>query len=255
MIENIFLISLSVSPLILLLIFVMPFLRKRYSAKWGYWAWFLITLRLVIPFRPELPKSPINLPPLPSYSVTLPSEAEPLNITETKITVSEQNQVIHERKTVTLSIRKILTAGLISVGFLFLIYHLAIYCFYCKYITSESIRKKKVGTLKIFICPAVSAPIMTGFFRPKIFLPNKKYTVSERKLIILHELTHFRRKDLWYKLFLLIANSLHWFNPLIYWMRKNAVSELEYACDDDVIKQNNLDFRKTYSLTILKHIQ
>lgn len=55
MITDIFLsfleISISVSLIIVLLMLLAPFLNKRYAAKWKYWIWIFIALRMVIPFN------------------------------------------------------------------------------------------------------------------------------------------------------------------------------------------------------------
>ena len=47
--SNVLEISLSLSALMALLLLARPLLQKRYRAKWAYWAWLLLALRLVIP--------------------------------------------------------------------------------------------------------------------------------------------------------------------------------------------------------------
>lgn len=42
-------ISIPVSFIIAVLLLLTPFLNKRYAAKWKYWIWIILTLRLVIP--------------------------------------------------------------------------------------------------------------------------------------------------------------------------------------------------------------
>ncbi|MEF9969910.1 MAG: M56 family metallopeptidase, partial [Ruthenibacterium sp.] len=48
-------ISIPVSVIIAVLALLHPFLRKRYAAKWRYWAWLLLALRLLLPFHFDLP--------------------------------------------------------------------------------------------------------------------------------------------------------------------------------------------------------
>ena len=43
-------ISISVSLIVLVLLVAAPFLNKRYAAKWKYWIWLFLALRLIIPF-------------------------------------------------------------------------------------------------------------------------------------------------------------------------------------------------------------
>ena len=74
-------------------------------------------------------------------------------------------------------------------------------------------------------------------------------------MIIEHEKTHKRRGDLWYKLILLAARSIHWFNPLVYVMVNMAQRDLEYSCDYDVCREKDIEFRKKYSMVILKSMK
>jgi beta-lactamase regulating signal transducer with metallopeptidase domain len=104
-------------------------------------------------------------------------------------------------------------------------------------------------------CGKIASPMMIGFFRPIILLPSTDYSNNELAVVLKHELTHFKRGDIWYKLLLVIANSIHWFNPLAYLMVKAANRDLEYSCDDAVVKNSDINFRKEYSLTILKVMQ
>jgi len=49
MLNNIFLISLTMSAVIVLLLIISSFLHKRYSAKWCYFVWLVVAFRLIIP--------------------------------------------------------------------------------------------------------------------------------------------------------------------------------------------------------------
>ena len=42
-------ISIPISLIIVLLLLLTPVLNKRYAAKWKYWIWIVLTLRLIIP--------------------------------------------------------------------------------------------------------------------------------------------------------------------------------------------------------------
>jgi beta-lactamase regulating signal transducer with metallopeptidase domain len=54
-------------------------------------------------------------------------------------------------------------------------------------------------------------------------------------MVMLHELGHVQRRDLWASLAGQIACALHWFNPLVWILRKRLNNECEYACDAHVI--------------------
>lgn len=96
--------------------------------------------------------------------------------------------------------------------------------------------------------------MMTGFFKPLLLLPDLNYSDTELKIILRHELIHFKRKDIWYKLLLISANAVHWFNPLVYLMTVLSNKDLEMACDSMVIGNSDKTFRKQYSEAILSAI-
>jgi beta-lactamase regulating signal transducer with metallopeptidase domain len=69
-----------------------------------------------------------------------------------------------------------------------------------------------------------------------------------------HELIHYTRKDIWYKLLLVYANAVHWFNPIVYLMAAKANKDVEIVCDLEITKDSNTDYRKKFSETILSAI-
>ena len=119
-------------------------------------------------------------------------------------------------------------------------------------IKSELNIKRNVNLCK---CSLINSPEFVGFVSPIILMPYTNYTDEELKLIYKHELTHFKRMDVWYKLILVIASVVHWFNPLVYLMRRYASKDIEYTCDDIVTKDLSLEQRKEYSKVILKTME
>ena len=61
---NMFENSIAVSVIILILFLFRPFLSKRYTAKWPYGVWLVVTVRLLVPFDIEIPNftAPLNIP-------------------------------------------------------------------------------------------------------------------------------------------------------------------------------------------------
>ena len=81
-------------------------------------------------------------------------------------------------------------------------------------------------------------PSATGLLRRTILLPDEAlhWTTEQRRLVLLHELGHFRRGDLWTHALGRVACALHWFNPFA-WMLQHLLSvEREYAVDALVVK-------------------
>lgn len=124
----------------------------------------------------------------------------------------------------------------------------------CKLIGQLSAEMKIRKTIIPLISEKVSSPMMTGFLKPLLLLPSDNYTETELCFILKHELVHFQRHDIWYKLLLLAANAVHWFNPLAYIMFHEAGKDLEFSCDNEVIKDARFEDRRQYSETILASI-
>ncbi|MBD2871885.1 M56 family metallopeptidase [Paenibacillus arenilitoris] len=115
--------------------------------------------------------------------------------------------------------------------------------------------KQKLGikrNVAVYFAPYVSSPFLYGVIRPRIVLPaGIEFTTDEYRQIFLHELTHYKRYDIWIKLFLIIVNALHWFNPLAYKARRDIDRYCELSCDEQLVRSMNLTERKQYCELLL----
>lgn len=87
---------------------------------------------------------------------------------------------------------------------------------------------------RLIITDAVAAPSLFGILRPAILLPRQVAMESDAtslKLILLHELAHLRRCDLWAQLVASCVIALHWFNPLVWIAARRLRTEAEMAAD------------------------
>lgn len=74
-----------------------------------------------------------------------------------------------------------------------------------------------------------------GAVMPIIFL-QKKYAEGDLYWILKHEMTHIAGMDIWVKLLLEFVCSLHWFNPLIYFLEHEIKYLSETSCDERVVR-------------------
>jgi len=109
--------------------------------------------------------------------------------------------------------------------------------------------------MPIRVCRAVQSPFVTGMINPVLVLPEQEYNPRLLGHIIRHELTHCRRRDLWYKLATDLANAVHWFNPLVWIMNRASSHDLELVCDELVIHGQDLARRKEYGESILSTVK
>ena len=104
------------------------------------------------------------------------------------------------------------------------------------------------------VSAAVDSPMVLGLLRPRLLLPGEDWAEEELRFILRHELIHFRRRDLWYKLVILLANAVHWFNPLVYLMSREAAKDVELTCDALVVAGAGPETRRAYSEALLSSI-
>lgn len=112
-----------------------------------------------------------------------------------------------------------------------------------------------VGDLTLARCAAVPAPMVTGLLCPVLLLPPAPLTGDALEAVLRHEITHVRRRDLWYKLLLLLARAVHWFNPLVHLMARRACRDLEIACDEAVVAGQDAAFRARYGRAVLDAVE
>lgn len=109
------------------------------------------------------------------------------------------------------------------------------------------------GEVRLLASPLAQSPMLVGFFRPTILLPLEHLPDSDARFILAHELTHFRRKDLWKKLLFLMVRCAHWFNPIVYLLNRDFSRWLETSCDEYVVSSLDRDQRKEYGRLLIDY--
>lgn len=97
----------------------------------------------------------------------------------------------------------------------------------------------------------VRTPMLMGVFRPLLVLPDAKYTQEQLENIFLHELMHYRRRDIVYKWLSVPVYAAQWFNPLAYLMRREVNRACELSCDEMLIARMDRDEKQSYGDTLI----
>lgn len=100
----------------------------------------------------------------------------------------------------------------------------------------------------------ITTPLLLGIFKTAVVLPNCPYSDEQIHLILMHELTHYKQKDLWGKLLMVLATSIHWFNPLVHIAAMRYDNNLEKSCDEIVLKTAGAAEKNKYANIILSVI-
>jgi len=109
--------------------------------------------------------------------------------------------------------------------------------------------KRKIA---VYLSPHMTTPFLYGWVRPRIVLPDMPFTANDYHYVFLHELMHYKRRDPWVKLLLLLINAIHWFNPFTYMARRDADRFCEFSCDEKVVKPMDMQERRRYCELILR---
>lgn len=105
--------------------------------------------------------------------------------------------------------------------------------------------------VELGVNPLVSSPMLIGFFQPCIVLPSADISEKEFYYIILHELMHHKRRDICYKWLVQFTVCLHWFNPMVYLMRREIIKACEFSCDEAVLEMVGEVYASDYGKTLL----
>ena len=277
--------SFSGSLLILALLFGKQFLKNKISRQWQYYIWLVVVLRLLLPFGTEVSlmgKAYQAVDQAVSQTAPLPPQQQPpLNAPESNLAPAVGAE--HHNETVNSPADDVTTAhplqdiGVLLINQIWLVWLVAalgllirkitIYQGFMRYIQAGltpvsdierldelSIVAEQSGIKKpIELCvnPLVSSPLLIGFFRPCIVLPSADIPEKDFRYIVLHELTHYKRRDMFYKWLVQITVCLHWFNPLVHLMSREITKACEFSCDEAVLAKMGSSNAQDYGKTLL----
>lgn len=106
--------------------------------------------------------------------------------------------------------------------------------------------------VELWNCPLVSSPLLIGFLHPCIVLPEHTLPEQQFRYTIIHELTHVKRRDMYYKWVVQLLLCVYWFHPLVYLMERQITRLCELSCDEAVTAGFTSDRqRQEYAATLL----
>lgn len=292
--------TLPMALVIAVLLAAGPLLGRRFTAKWRYWAWLLIAVRLLLPVGITLPQPVVTLPqPQGEFTYPVsreepaPTEPAPVGDPIQVVPGAAENDPYQQIKTGTTAPTGPSTetpkpaepaitptpAGTRSipvmeaVGWcwaagtaLFLLWQLGSYLALRaklsrsrRPLTDEAIlavleRESAAAGLRKPLpvyTAAVGSPMIVGAIKPTLLLPELELSTEQLSLVFRHELIHYRRRDIWYKLLLMLANAIHWFNPMVWLMVYAADRDLELSCDEAVVAGRDEAYREEYGRCLL----
>ena len=257
-------------------------LNRHAAARWKYWVWLVLAVRLLLPFDLALPASlaRVELPaavqqPLAPGAAPASGGAPasaPGGAAE-NLPAGQVPQAPAPAPAPAVSTREVLAAlalvwlaGAALCGVWHLGSSLRFYRRAVRWARPPSAPATRqlwelcrqdlgVRRARLLVNPAVPCPMAAGLFQPTVLLPTEEMDPGDLSCVLRHELTHLKRGDLWYRLVLLAAACLHWFNPLVWLLLRQAWADLELRCDDEVLRAAPPEQRRAYSEAILACIR
>ncbi|MCH5185509.1 MAG: M56 family metallopeptidase [Oscillospiraceae bacterium] len=238
-----------------------PVTKRIFGYSWHYYIWLTVLAAMLLPVRFTLPQK-ANTMPAPEVRTVQhaqPEQAEnviPPVQTAPKTDILQTGTRFAERMTGGRA--GILAYSWLAGAIILLLVNLIGYIRLIRKIRKNSVvvscpeiadfTKRKID---VRVWENMSSPFMTGIFKPALILPAKELTEEQLHNILLHEMTHFKRRDILYKLLVVLAKCVHWFNPVIWYVSKQINTECEISCDMAVTLEMSGDEEKSYIGTIL----
>lgn len=279
--------SLLGSLAILAMLVLKPLWRERYRAKTRCWLWLALSAFLLLPIDFSVKNAPVQAEPPKDYTLFVGTDKTAIQSTDNlfgdmaeksgqspaqvRDTIIQRPVTNPEQKTTRyIPVTTILFYSYLAGAAAFLLYQGVSYALFRRTVRrwkrdvsradyasllSDTARDLGVSAPEMIVCEAISTPAVTGLLRPRLLLPHEHYDVQELRYILRHELCHLKRRDMLLKLVLLAANAMHWFNPVVYLMLRQADEDIELACDSAATDGLELPERAAYSRTLLAAVQ
>lgn len=251
-----------------LLLCLKPITSKKFPAKWQYYVWIVVLFSMIIPTYKFIPTKEARKLPFVSQNEIVQKKTVQ-NLEETPRTVIiDDTPNFYKEVNITPNFRiKLfdLFAYIWLVGVcIYLIIVISSYIGYIIRKRKKAIRitenavlnevKKELNIkrhIKIRMSMDFESPMLVGVLMPVIYIPYREIPIERMRMVFLHELTHYKRKDLLVKWLSLFVNAVHWFNPLAYLLCANVSEACEVSCDMAVTKNMSGLEQKIYMKTII----
>ena len=220
--------SVTVSVSLAAAIFML--LKGRIAKRYGFGIIYILSLilaiRLFIPYSFQLPKTPAFKLVIPSYIPVLWAAGAVLCV------LFQTGKYLYFRKTLLSDSTPASNEKPIA-----------------ERVKKELFIDKEIPVLR---SGKIGSPMLLGFKKPVIFLPLQDFTEAELLMIFRHELMHFKRGDVYKKLFFGAVAAVQWLNPFAWLLMRECSGSLEALCDREVTKNMDNSCKRDYCYLLLK---
>ncbi len=273
------LLSLSVSGTLLLLLILglKPLYKNRFSKCWQYYIWIIVALRFLLPFTPDTTIvgglfEKFDITAITNEIPTSPNASVFVNEDNSETESMQPNRDIapaamREPFNIYVCLFFIWSA----LALVLFVRKITVYQGFIQYIKAGNTQVSDIKVLNLLSdCEEklniktrvelshnslITSPMLIGFFRPKIILPACELDDKELSYIFVHELIHYKQRDMFYKWLIQIVVCAHWFNPFVYLLEKEVNKSCELSCDEKVISVLDDKARREYGDTLISFLK
>jgi uncharacterized protein (TIGR03435 family) len=112
--------------------------------------------------------------------------------------------------------------------------------------------------VRVIVSALADGPAAVGWLRPVLLLPPATamgLTASQLEAVIAHELAHVKRHDYLVNLIQIVAETLFFYHPAVWWTSKQIRAERELCCDDIAVRASGDPVDYARALTMLARQQ
>lgn len=274
--------TLKGSVVIVLVALAQLAVGRRVQARWRHALWLLVVVRLLLPVAPASRWSLFNLLPVASgapVAVRFDGPLPPARIAAALPGIAEADVAFYRLPSPLPILRALLVVWI--GGALLLALRLTIASLRLR----RSVRRARrqgagsaaldallrdavrrfgdggrgaMARMRIVESEIVRTPALHGLVRPTLLLPRgmaAAFTAEELRHVVLHELWHVRRLDVAVHWLLSAVETIHWFNPFVWFAAARIREERELACDERTLSCLEEEERFRYGTTILKLLE
>ena len=257
--------------------------KNRISSKLQYLMWWLLILRLLMPVTPDIGLH-FNLQDMlikQAHQAELPTPAPVLDVTPASVPSTQPSyesvapavqpdtdvapsQHVNPTKSTDWYSIVFVVWLLGAIGFLgWLIFVKLRYYESLQHLMAGGPREayelydrccKELGVkpLPLWIVNKSMSPGIAFFGEPVLLVPLSLCNDESRlRFALLHELTHKKRGDHYMTLLLNILRAVYWFDPVVHFAFSELRSDMESACDSDVLTYIGHEQKRGYLTVIL----
>lgn len=256
--------SLQATILIGLVMLIQVLFKRMLSPRWRYLFGLLVLLRLVIPVVPASPFSIFNVGERISLNQPTLSESIPIILPQPSLP-EVPVRVVPKSISAAFFAKYLWLVGCVSILVVIARQHRRVSR--CVQRHPQVVDPKVLALLencqallgikrrvRVVSTDTLTSPALFGVWSPCLLVPEKMLSSHEHRelrLIFLHELIHLKNGDIALNWFMIMAGSLHWFNPAVWLACKRLRADQEMACDAAVMTLLAADERQLYGITLI----